>query len=981
LSRFTLALGIALLAVEASTAIALLVTNDAVENPWATAALASLAGAAFVISGLIALSLRPDNRTGVYLAATGYLWFFAALSDSGNEWLFTIGFVLGNLVWVPFTALVLAYPTGQLETRLERAIPVVTGVSLVSLPLLAALLDPTPPVAGCESCPDSAIAITNQPRAGEALDVVATIVGLALIAVVVAVLVRRWRRASPALRRLVWPVVGAGITALLAIGLVVVADPVSHRAANALQLLFFAAFAAVPFAFLFGILRARLSHSPVSDLVIALDEDVLLRDALAKALGDPSLAIVYPHEGRWVDEEGTPADDVLRAPGTIITPVRVHGDVVANLVHDASLAYNPALVEGVVGAAALVLRAQGLEAEAKAQFSFLRTLVETAPSLFIHIATDGTIRNQNAAAVEAAGVDDEELVRGRYFWEVFIDPDERDDVIARFQALAPGFEAGEYENAFTNARGERRFVFWRSAPVHDEEGAVTGIISGGIDITERRKRELELERERDVQTTVFESMPSIMVVLARDGTIRDRDVDNPSVGANRAFRDAIGRPDDELVGRPFLDLIVEDEDGRAARAIAAAAHGRTSAQVESELRVHDGTTRAFAWSALPVADVTGRLDELVLVCGADITERKGREEEIRSAEERFRAVIDRAPVAITEIGLDDTVRLWNPAAERIFGWSAHEVIGRPPRWIPEDRLEEYRTLAAREAGGVGYTAFETVRVHRDGRRLHVEIAAAPIRDSEGNVVGAMAVLSDISDRKRHEAELRASRARLVAAGDEARQRLERNLHDGAQQRLVALSVALRLAESKLEEDPVKAATTLSGAREELSQALEELRELARGIHPAVLTDRGLSPALSALAARAPIPVAIDVPEERLPAAVEAASYYVVAEALTNVAKYARASEARVSVTSDNGRVVVEVADDGAGGADSARGSGLRGLADRVASLDGVLVVESPAGLGTTVRAEIPLSAHDAQGTADAPSDPPPPEERLVDSQA
>ena len=204
-------------------------------------------------------------------------------------------------------------------------------------------------------------------------------------------------------------------------------------------------------------------------------------------------------------------------------------------------------------------------------------------------------------------------------------------------------------------------------------------------------------------------------------------------------------------------------------------------------------------------------------------------------------------------------------------------------------------------------------------------------------------------------ELRTSRARLVAAGTAERRRLERNLHDGAQQRLVALSLTMRLAQAKLHKDPDAAATLMAGAQEELSLALEELRELARGIHPAVLSDRGLGAALEALAGRSPVPVELAAtPRERLPAPVEAAAYFVVAEALTNVVKYAKASEARVTVERLNGHAVVEVADDGVGGADPGRGSGLRGLADRVAALDGRLELRSPDGAGTVLRAEIPV---------------------------
>ena len=204
-------------------------------------------------------------------------------------------------------------------------------------------------------------------------------------------------------------------------------------------------------------------------------------------------------------------------------------------------------------------------------------------------------------------------------------------------------------------------------------------------------------------------------------------------------------------------------------------------------------------------------------------------------------------------------------------------------------------------------------------------------------------------------ELRASRARIVEAGTAERRRLERNLHDGAQQRLVALSLSMRVAQGKLHTDPDTAATLLAGAQEELQLALAELRELARGIHPAVLSDRGLKAALEALAGRSPVPVDLaGLPAERLPPAVEAAAYFVVAEALTNVVKYANASQARISVERANGHAVVEVSDDGIGGADPTRGSGLRGLADRVAALDGNLSLRSPEGAGTLLRAEIPV---------------------------
>jgi signal transduction histidine kinase len=203
-------------------------------------------------------------------------------------------------------------------------------------------------------------------------------------------------------------------------------------------------------------------------------------------------------------------------------------------------------------------------------------------------------------------------------------------------------------------------------------------------------------------------------------------------------------------------------------------------------------------------------------------------------------------------------------------------------------------------------------------------------------------------------ELRESRARIVEAGYAERRRVERDLHDGAQQRLVALALELQVARSKLDADPGEAARLLETAAVELKTATEELRELARGIHPPVLTDRGLVAALDALAQRAPLPVRVEAQDaRRAPPAIEAAAYFVVAEALTNVARHAGASEAVVRVLRPNGQLSVEVEDDGAGGADLGGGSGLRGLVDRVGALDGSLEVESRPGRGSMVRATLP----------------------------
>jgi len=209
-----------------------------------------------------------------------------------------------------------------------------------------------------------------------------------------------------------------------------------------------------------------------------------------------------------------------------------------------------------------------------------------------------------------------------------------------------------------------------------------------------------------------------------------------------------------------------------------------------------------------------------------------------------------------------------------------------------------------------------------------------------------------ADARRQLAE---SRTRLVEASDTARRRFERNLHDGAQQWFVALSITLRRAAELLETDPAEAGLLLAEGRAQLATGLGELRELARGLHPAELSEHGLAPAIEALAGRTPLPIELDLAlDERLPEVLESAVYYVTAEALTNVVRYAQASRATIRLGCDGGEVHVAVIDDGVGGADPTSGSGLRGLGDRVDALGGRLFLDSVPGSGTRLEARLPV---------------------------
>jgi signal transduction histidine kinase len=279
-------------------------------------------------------------------------------------------------------------------------------------------------------------------------------------------------------------------------------------------------------------------------------------------------------------------------------------------------------------------------------------------------------------------------------------------------------------------------------------------------------------------------------------------------------------------------------------------------------------------------------------------------------------------------------------------------------WLPDREVfvDEigHRVELPAPGSGRAWTAVE-----RDGRRVAAIVHDASLDTSRELVHAAAAASSLAIDNERLKADLRArledlrvSRLRIVQATDDARRRIERDLHDGAQQQLVALALELRLLRARME-DPA-AMEMVDGLSRRLAAALEELRELARGIHPAILTERGLGPAVEALAERGALAVEYEVDvDERLPAALEAAAYFVIAEGLTNVAKYAQADGVRVEVRRDGDTLVVLVADDGRGGVDLDGGSGLRGLQDRLAAVDGTLAIESRPGAGTTLHARIP----------------------------
>jgi PAS domain S-box-containing protein len=316
------------------------------------------------------------------------------------------------------------------------------------------------------------------------------------------------------------------------------------------------------------------------------------------------------------------------------------------------------------------------------------------------------------------------------------------------------------------------------------------------------------------------------------------------------------------------------------------------------------------------------------------------------------------------------VRFANPVALEILGFDADDLLGRPSHATIHHRRPDGRPCPESACPLLRpRTTGETVRieddwfVRRDGSFVPVSYSSAPFPTGDGR--GAVVVFRDETARRESErAALReateraradaadASRARIVEAADAERRRLGRDLHDGAQQRLMNVAMAVGQGLRDLDADPVRAREALEGAVAEARSTLAELRDLVAGVHPAVLTNRGLAAAVQAATARAPVPVAVEIPESRWPAGVEVTAYYVVAEALANVAKHAGATRAGVTVAEEDGVLRIAVEDDGRGGADPRPGGGLEGLRDRVEALGGTLGVEDDPAGGTVVRAAV-----------------------------
>ena len=361
--------------------------------------------------------------------------------------------------------------------------------------------------------------------------------------------------------------------------------------------LFLFSFALVPLSFLAGVapepLRPGIGRHACS---LSLDDGIPLRDALAAGAARPLARdrLLARRRDGWVDDRGREVDEPRPAGDRSVTTIERDGRPIAALVHDPALADEPELDRARSRRQrACRSRTCGSRPTSARSSEFLVTVVNTAPSLLVHDRSRGPDREPEPGhGRRRVASSDEEQIRGRHFWDVFVDEGDREALQERFRDAAPDFAPSQYENTFTDARGERRVIEWRSAPVTDASGRVSSIVAGGIDITERKQREVQLQRERDITDTLMQAIPSIVVVVDRKGIIVDSGVDETRAGVNNAFRNVLGWPDHALVRQSVLDFIDPDDGHVALEAIASAANGVAS---PSRSRAGSAPTEKGSW--------------------------------------------------------------------------------------------------------------------------------------------------------------------------------------------------------------------------------------------------------------------------------------------------------------------------------------------------------------------------------------------------
>jgi PAS domain S-box-containing protein len=493
---------------------------------------------------------------------------------------------------------------------------------------------------------------------------------------------------------------------------------------------------------------------------------------------------------------------------------------------------------------------------------------------------------------------------------------------------------------------------WTSTPVVEDRlmYAVAG------DVTERGQAESEFARLAAEQVDdIFDLSLDLLCVASLDGYLHR---------VNPAFERTLGYDAAELLSRPLLELVHRNDRARTADVIAGLPETQHVSDFENRCVRADGVVRWLQWNARAMPE-----RGLMYAAARDVTENRMLSQE-QAALRRVATLVAQGHDAfeLFDAVAGEVGRLLSADATRLLRYrqdGTTAVAGSYGAADAELGADSYNPggLWRRIAeGGVGAAAAAAAPIVVSGRPWGAIVAAwkqpdmaggdTEIRIGQFTELVATAVANAQSG-----AELAVSRRRIVTAADEARRRIERDLHDGAQQRLVHAIIMLKLAQRAFREEDGKAESLVGEALEHAERGIDDMRELARGIHPRILSSGGLGRALETLARRSPVPATVVTQTEaRLPEPVEVTAYYVASEALTNAAKHAHASEVRITVDVDDRWLVLTIRDDGVGGADPSQGSGLVGLDDRVAALGGALAVHSEPGAGTVLTAQIPVAA-------------------------
>src|SRR5581483_639007 len=738
-------------------------------HPVAMAVVLPLIGMTFVVSGLIARTLRPDNRIGLLLALVGFLWLVNAFWEANSRWLLGLAALFGSLFLGAFVHLMLAFPEGRLASRLERRL-------IVGLWATAFLAGALPAVfnrdfSDCKGCPDNPFLVADHPRLADVLQAVFTAAGFVIFLGVIALLIRRWRRATPVHRQVLGPVYFSGVLALALATALFLVDSFWNSVGNVLGVAAFTAFATVPLFFLAGLLRTRLYRAGARLLREVPDEPTLeqIQSGFRTVLGDPTLEyLTWLDETRgYVDVRCNPRQLETRTPGRVTTRIDSDsGGPLAAVVHDAALLHQRALLDEVVSTARVAIQKdRGLEALRRSE-ARSRALLDAIPDLMFRIARDGTYleaKGHRESLVRPA----EELI-GRTVNEL-LPPDVAQRFIhALVQPPDVGVQSIEYALTID---GEQRHFEGRLVPSGDDEMVV--IVR---DFTDRRRLEDELarrlaivQREQAFTRAVVNVAPVVFLLVDPEGRI---------VRFNDHTERLFGVRDDEGVrGKPWWDVFLPEEHRPGAQADCARMNaGADELTAEAEWHAGEGQRRVIRSTVLRVHDGDGNLR--FLICGQDLTELVAQRAELETQRDFLAAVGRATPSLLVIVDRDGVVgpEGANYAFPELTGYGDEDAIGRP-FWdlvAPPELVDEVKAAFEEQVATGVSIEHETAWIGRAGTWRIVAWWLRPLGQGGKYVVCGV----DVTERKAQEAELRASRSRIVEAADDARRKLERNLHDG-----------------------------------------------------------------------------------------------------------------------------------------------------------------------------------------------------------